>query len=85
LHLAPDIQEALLFRTRPARGRDSLDLGKVLPLTKVWDWQKQRRMWRGLSGEEVGVAATLRKRGVALAAQVGGFAKDGLCRTPQRA
>jgi hypothetical protein len=31
------------------RGRDSLDLRRVLPLTKVWDWQKQRRMWRGLA------------------------------------
>ena len=49
LHLAPDIQEALLFRSRTERGRDSLGLGKVLPLTKVWDWQKQRRMWRGLA------------------------------------
>jgi hypothetical protein len=53
LHLAPDIQEALLFRRRPERGRDSLDLGKVLPLTKVWDWQKQRRMWRNLAGLQV--------------------------------
>ena len=49
IHLAPDIQEALLFRRRPERGRDSLDLRKVLPLTKVWDWQKQRRLWRGLA------------------------------------
>src|ERR1700732_2538935 len=49
LHLAPDIQEELLFRRRPERGRDSLDLGKVLPLTKVWDWHKQRRLWRSLA------------------------------------
>ena len=49
LHLAPDIQEALLFRRRPERGRDSLGLRNVLPLTKVWDWHKQRRMWRGLA------------------------------------
>jgi hypothetical protein len=46
LHLAPDIQEALLFRSRPERGRDRLGLRKVLPLTKVWEWQKQRRLWR---------------------------------------
>jgi hypothetical protein len=58
LHLAPDIQEALLFRSRPERGRDSLDLRKVLPLTKVWDWQRQRRAWRGLSDEWTGLAAT---------------------------
>jgi hypothetical protein len=49
LHLAPDIQAALLFRRRPERGRDSLDLRNVLPLTKVWDWHKQRRMWRSLA------------------------------------
>ena len=49
LHLAPDIQEALLFRHRPERGRDSLGLRKVLPLTKIWDWQKQRRLWRSLA------------------------------------
>ena len=49
LHLAPDIQEAILFRSRPQRGRDCLDLRKVLPLTKVADWHKQRRWWRQLS------------------------------------
>jgi hypothetical protein len=49
LNLAPDIQEALLFRRRPERGRDSLGLQKVLPLTKVWDWHKQRRLWRSLA------------------------------------
>jgi hypothetical protein len=85
LHLAPDIQEALLFRARPARGRDSLDLGKLLPLTKVWDWEKQRRVWRGLLGEEVEVAATRRQRGVLLATRFGDFVTDGLCRTSQPA
>ena len=55
LHLAPDIQEAILFRSRPQRGRDCLDLRKVLPLTKVADWHKQRRWWRQLS--EVGQRA----------------------------
>ena len=49
LHLALDIQEAILFRSRPQRGRDCLDLHKVLPLTKVADWHKQRRRWRQLS------------------------------------
>ena len=49
LHLAPDIQEAILFRNRPERGRDCLDLRQVLPLTKVVDWQEQRRLWRRLS------------------------------------
>jgi hypothetical protein len=47
--LAPDIQEAILFRSRPERGRDRLDMRKVLPLTKVVDWGQQRRLWRRLS------------------------------------
>ena len=49
LHLAPDIQEAILFRSRPERGRVRLDMRKVLPLTKVVDWGQQRRLWRRLS------------------------------------
>ena len=49
LHLAPDIQEAILFHSRPERGRDRLDMRKVLPLTKVVDWGQQRRLWRRLS------------------------------------
>jgi Recombinase zinc beta ribbon domain/Recombinase len=85
LHLAPDIQEALLFRTRPERGRDCLGLRQVLPLTKVWDWHKQRRLWRGLFGQRLDVAATGRKRGVLLATGFGVFATDGRCRTPQPA
>jgi hypothetical protein len=85
LHLAPDIQEALLFRSRPERGRDCLGLRQVLPLTKVLDWHKQRRMWRGLSGQGLNVAATGRKRGVVLATRFGDFAADGLCRTLQPA
>ena len=47
LHLAPDIQEAILFRSRPERGRDRLDMRKVLPLTKVVDWGRQRRLCAG--------------------------------------
>ena len=85
LHLAPDIQEALLFRTRPERGRDCLGLRHVLPLTKVLDWHQQRRLWRGLFGQGLNVAATGRKRGVVLATRFGDFAADGLCRTLQPA
>jgi len=48
VHLAPDIQEALLFRRRPQSGRDRLDMRNVLPLTKVVDWGQQRRLWRRL-------------------------------------
>jgi hypothetical protein len=85
LHLAPDIQEALLFRTRPERGRDCLGLRQVLPLAKVLDWHQQRRLWRRLSGQGLNVAATERKRGVVLASRFGNLATDGLCRTSRPA
>jgi hypothetical protein len=61
LHLAPDIQETLLFRNSPERGRDRLSLGKVLPLTKVWDWHKQRRLWRDLANPQADLVATRRR------------------------
>ena len=61
LHLAPDIQEALLLRNGPERGRDRLSLRKVLPLTRVWEWHKQRRLWRDLSKPQAGLVATRRQ------------------------
>jgi hypothetical protein len=48
LSLAPDIQEALLFLTRPPRGRDPLILADLQPLAATWDWGKQRRRWQRL-------------------------------------
>jgi hypothetical protein len=48
LSLAPDIQEALLFMTRPARGRDPLILADLQPLAAIADWGQQRRRWRRL-------------------------------------
>jgi hypothetical protein len=48
LCLAPDIQEALLFLTRPARGRDPSILADLQPLTALLDWGKQRRRWQRL-------------------------------------
>ena len=58
----------------------SLGLRQVLPLTKVWDWHKQRRQWRGLAGQRPDVAAAERKRGIRLATRFGDFATDGRCR-----
>ena len=46
LNLAPDIQEALLFLPRTARGRDQIILRDLLPIASVLDWRKQRSMWR---------------------------------------
>jgi hypothetical protein len=48
LHLAPDIQEALLFLPPTARGRDAIILADLMPLPAACDWRKQRRLWRKL-------------------------------------
>ncbi|MBP3954874.1 hypothetical protein J8F10_06205 [Gemmata sp. G18] len=48
LHLAPDIQEALLFLPKVNRGRDPLVLKDVRPLAATPDWPRQRKMWRAL-------------------------------------
>jgi hypothetical protein len=45
LHLAPDIQEAILFLPRVARGRDPIYLEHLQALTALLDWQSQRRCW----------------------------------------
>ncbi len=46
--LAPDIQEALLFLPRTAKGRDPLRERELRPLMAQPDWQTQRRMWARL-------------------------------------
>jgi hypothetical protein len=48
LHLAPDIQEALLFLPPTVRGRDALILADLQPIAAAFDWRKQRRLWRKL-------------------------------------
>jgi hypothetical protein len=48
LQLAPDLQEELLFRRRPERGRDLWHLRLLLPIAAVLDWREQRRRWRQL-------------------------------------
>jgi hypothetical protein len=45
LHLAPDIQEALLFLPAVERGRDPLVLRNLQPIAMTADWRKQRKMW----------------------------------------
>jgi hypothetical protein len=45
LHLAPDIQENILFLPRVARGRDPICLECLQALTALLDWQSQRRYW----------------------------------------
>jgi hypothetical protein len=48
LHLAPDIQEALLFLPPTLRGRDAILLADLQPIAACFDWRKQRRLWRQL-------------------------------------
>jgi hypothetical protein len=45
LHLAPDLQEAVLFWPPTVRGRDPVILRDLLALAAAPDWRKQRRMW----------------------------------------
>jgi hypothetical protein len=52
VHLAPDIQESILFLPRVQRGRAPLILAKVLPLAAIPDWKKQRRRWQALRRHE---------------------------------
>ena len=47
LHLAPDIQEELLFLPRTEHGRDPICEPMVRPIAAEPDWRKQRRMWKG--------------------------------------
>ena len=48
IHLAPDIQEALLFLPPMQRGRDPILLADLQPIAAALDWRKQRRLWRKL-------------------------------------
>ena len=56
LHLAPDIQEALLFLPRIERGRAPIILADLLPIAMEWEWRRQRRLWKAL-GYQAAVAA----------------------------
>src|SRR5262249_23566250 len=48
LHLAPDIQEELLFLPSIQRGRERLHLADLQPLCRHWNWCGQRRLWQAL-------------------------------------
>jgi hypothetical protein len=45
LHLAPDIQEQLLFLPPIHTGRDPILLHQLQPLAAMADWNRQRRKW----------------------------------------
>lgn len=44
-HLAPDIQEELLFLHRATQGRDSIHERMLRPVAAEIDWSPQRRLW----------------------------------------
>ena len=45
LHLAPDIQEAILFLPRTIKGDDPIHEKMLRPLTAEMNWRRQREMW----------------------------------------
>jgi hypothetical protein len=48
LHLAPDIQEQLLFLPLLLQGRERLHLADLQALCRTWEWRRQRRLWQTL-------------------------------------
>jgi len=50
LHLAPDIQEEILFLPPVIKGRDPITERDLRPITREVAWQRQRRMWLELRG-----------------------------------
>ena len=48
LHLAPDIQEAILYLPPVAEGRDPVTERDMRPIARLRNWAKQRAMWRVL-------------------------------------
>ena len=46
LHLAPDIQEEILFLPREENGCSPVTLRKLMPIVAVVDWRRQRGVWR---------------------------------------
>ena len=45
LHLAPDIQEEILYMPRVTKGRDPVTERDLRPIAKMVDWGKQRDVW----------------------------------------
>ena len=50
LHLAPDLQEHILFLPRTQKGRDPIHLDQVQGVAAILDWHTQRRRWTEMHG-----------------------------------
>lgn len=48
LHLAPDIQEAILFLPATLSGRSPIHLHMLRPICATPNWQRQRVRWRAM-------------------------------------
>lgn len=48
LHLAPDIQEELLFLPLVAEGRDTVHERMLRPVAAMVGWHEQRQLWAGV-------------------------------------
>ena len=48
LHLAPDIQEAILHLPPVAEGRDPVTERDLRPVARLMDWEQQRKTWTTL-------------------------------------
>jgi hypothetical protein len=53
LHLAPDIQEEVLFLPRVERGKEPIQERHLRPIAAVPDWRKQRRLWKETANERI--------------------------------
>jgi len=51
LHLAPDIQEELLFLPEVTSGRDPIHERMLRPVNALVDWREQRQAWAALRDE----------------------------------
>ncbi len=49
LHLAPSIQESLLFLPRIESGKDQITERDLRPIAAIPDWRKQHILWQGLA------------------------------------
>ena len=55
LHLAPDIQEEILFLPRTVHGRDPVTKHDLRPVACLLDWEQQRTAWRRLHQRHSGL------------------------------
>ena len=52
LHLAPDIQESLLFLPRITAGRDAIHEKMLRPICTESNWKQQHRLWKEVHHDE---------------------------------